>query len=192
MVSGFPQWLSGKESACNAGDRDAGSIPGSGRSRGNGNPLQYSCQGNPIDKEAYWATVHGSRESDTTERLNTNLWCPLSHISLWTQVFTFMLHPRTQGPQRRYIFPQVPITVDMGAEIGSRAQPPVPHPSSPQATCLSAETDVPGPASGARTLPPGRAAFAPRAADALLVLVQEKLWHQPSHIASLPPSGLAS
>ena len=54
----------------NAGDaRDARSIPGSGRSpgEGNGNLLQYSCLGNPIDRGAWWATVHGvARESDRT------------------------------------------------------------------------------------------------------------------------------
>ena len=56
---GLPGWLSGKESACNA--REAGSIPGSGRSpgEGNGNPLQYSCLGNPMDKGAWLAAVHG-------------------------------------------------------------------------------------------------------------------------------------
>ena len=51
---GLPQWLSGKESTYNAGDiEDAGSIPGSGRSPGgrNGNPLQYSCLKNPMDRE---------------------------------------------------------------------------------------------------------------------------------------------
>ena len=44
------RWLSGKESACNAGD--LGSIPGLGRSsgEGNGSPLQYSCLGNPRDR----------------------------------------------------------------------------------------------------------------------------------------------
>ena len=57
-------WLSGKESACNAGD--AGSIPGLERSpgEGNGNPLQYSCLGNPMDRGAWQATIH---ESNTTE-----------------------------------------------------------------------------------------------------------------------------
>ena len=47
----------GKETACNAGD--LGSIPGSGRSpgEGNGNPLLYSCLENPMDREAWWATV---------------------------------------------------------------------------------------------------------------------------------------
>ena len=48
-----------KASACNVGD--LGSIPGSGRSpgEGNGNPLQYSCLENPMDGGAWWATVHG-------------------------------------------------------------------------------------------------------------------------------------
>ena len=51
----------GKESACNA--RDPGSIPGSGKSpgEGNGNPLHYSCLENPKDKGAWGATVHGSQ-----------------------------------------------------------------------------------------------------------------------------------
>ena len=62
-------WLSGKESACNAGD--VGLIPGWGRSpgQGSGNPLQYSCLGNPVDRGAWWATIHvahqGSQKSWT-------------------------------------------------------------------------------------------------------------------------------
>ena len=49
----------GKESACQAGD--TGSIPGSGGSPGeeNGNPFQYSCLGNPMDRGAWKAAVHG-------------------------------------------------------------------------------------------------------------------------------------
>ena len=51
--------LDSKESACNAGDM--GLIPGSGRcpGEGNGNPLQYSCLGNPTDKGVWQATVSG-------------------------------------------------------------------------------------------------------------------------------------
>ena len=49
--------------------RNEGSIPGSGRSlgEGNGNPLQYSCLENPLDRGAWWATVHAVSKSDTTE-----------------------------------------------------------------------------------------------------------------------------
>ena len=59
--NGFPLWLSGKESACNTGD--ASSIPGLGRSPGEGNgyPLQYSCLGNPMDRASWWAIVMGSQ-----------------------------------------------------------------------------------------------------------------------------------
>ena len=48
---------------------DTGLIPGSGRSLGGGtgNPLQYSCQDNPMDRGAWWATVHEIAESDMTE-----------------------------------------------------------------------------------------------------------------------------
>ena len=60
---GFPWWLSSKESACNAGD--VGLIPGSGRFPGerNGNPFQYSCLGNPTDREACCAAVHAVAKS---------------------------------------------------------------------------------------------------------------------------------
>ena len=52
----------GKESTCNVGD--SVSIPGSGRSPGKGssNPLQHSCLENPMDREAWWATVHGVKD----------------------------------------------------------------------------------------------------------------------------------
>ena len=58
-MKGFPRWLSGKESTFQAGD--LGSLPGSGRSpgEGNGNPLQNSCLENPMDRGAWRATVHG-------------------------------------------------------------------------------------------------------------------------------------
>ena len=75
-IHSFPGGSDGKESACNAGD--LGLIPGSGRSpgEGNGNPLQYSCLENLIDRGAWQAMVHGV----------TNSWTQLSkwhfHFSL--------------------------------------------------------------------------------------------------------------
>ena len=66
-------WLSGKNSACNAGDE--GSSPGSGRSpgSGHGNPLQCSCLENCMDRGAWWATVHRVTKSWTwLEQLSTH------------------------------------------------------------------------------------------------------------------------
>ena len=62
---GFCGGSDGKESACNAGD--LGSIPGLGRSsgRGHGNPLQYLAWIIPMDRGAWWATVHGVTKSQT-------------------------------------------------------------------------------------------------------------------------------
>ena len=68
VVFRFPGGSDGKVSVCNAGDTGGvGSIPGSGRSpgEGNGNPLQYSCLENPMDSGAWWATVHGVEKSRT-------------------------------------------------------------------------------------------------------------------------------
>ena len=62
---GFPGVSVVKKRPANAGD--AGWIPGVGRSpgEGNGNPLQYSCLGNPMDRVVWWATVHGVTKSQT-------------------------------------------------------------------------------------------------------------------------------
>ena len=59
----FPSGSASKESACNAGD--VGSIPGLGRSpgEGNGNPLQYCCLGNPMDRGAWQVTILGVAKS---------------------------------------------------------------------------------------------------------------------------------
>ena len=65
---GFPGGSVVKKPPANAGaSRDTGSIPGWGISPGggNGNPLQYSCQDNPMDKEAWWAIVHGVAKTQT-------------------------------------------------------------------------------------------------------------------------------
>ena len=67
-ILGFLGGSAGKESVCNVGE--LGLIPGLRRSpgEGNGNPLQYSCLENPMDRGTWWATVHGvAKESDTTE-----------------------------------------------------------------------------------------------------------------------------
>ena len=65
LPGGVSWWLSGKEHACNAGDPGfdpwVAKIPG----EGNGNPLQYSCLENPMDRGAWGATVQGATESRT-------------------------------------------------------------------------------------------------------------------------------
>ena len=65
----FPGGSDSKESACSA--EDLGSIPVSGRSSGvrNGNPLQYSCLGNTMDRGVWQVAVHEIAESDMTEQL---------------------------------------------------------------------------------------------------------------------------
>ena len=64
-LKGFPSGSVLKNSPANEGD--VGSIPGLGRSlgEGNGKPLQYSCLGNPIDKGSWWAMVHVVAKSQT-------------------------------------------------------------------------------------------------------------------------------
>ena len=65
--AGFPGRAVVKKPPANAGD--SGSVPGSGRAPGggNGNPFQYSCLENPIDRRTWWATVHGvTKESGMT------------------------------------------------------------------------------------------------------------------------------
>ena len=67
-IKGFLSGSEVKESACNAGDViDMGSITGSGRSPGggHGNPLQYSSLENPMDRRAWWTTVHRVTKSWT-------------------------------------------------------------------------------------------------------------------------------
>ena len=76
---GFPRSSVGRESTYNAGD--PGSIPGLERSpgEGNGNPLQCSCLENPMDREAWQATVHGVTQS----------WTRLKQLGMHTQLTFF-------------------------------------------------------------------------------------------------------
>ena len=76
-----PWWLSGKESACQP--EDASLTPGSGRfpGGGNGNPGQYSCLGNPMDRGAWQATVHGATRSWT--RLSNRAWVHRGRVKRW-------------------------------------------------------------------------------------------------------------
>ena len=79
-----------KASACNAGD--LGSIPGLGRSPGEGigNPLQYSCLENPMDRGAWWATVHGVAKSRT-----------------WLSNFTHITHTPSPTESKRLFYTSV-------------------------------------------------------------------------------------
>ena len=82
---GFPDGSDRNDSACNA--RELSLIRGSGRSpgEGNGNPLQYSCLENLMDREAWWATVHGVAKSQTllTDSTTTGLRKPLLLGETW-------------------------------------------------------------------------------------------------------------
>ena len=73
-VKGLPRWLNSNPPANAKDSRNTGSLPGSGRSLGGGNdnPLQYSCLGNPIGREAQWATVHGVTKSWTQLSMQTH------------------------------------------------------------------------------------------------------------------------
>ena len=96
----LPRWLSGKESACQAGDM--GSIPGLGRSPGkrNGNPFQYSCLGNLMDIETWWTSLWVCKELDMTEQLDN-----IKDISErnWRRYKQMKRHSSTTQATRFYI-----------------------------------------------------------------------------------------
>ena len=84
---GLPGGSAGKNPPASAGD--TGSISGSGRclAEGNGNSLQYSCLGNPMDRGAWWATIHRiPKKSDRTPQLDNICVCipsSFSHVGLF-------------------------------------------------------------------------------------------------------------
>ena len=108
----YPHWYIGgslvKNPPANAGD--VGSIPGLGRSpgEGNGNSLQYSCLGNHIDRGAWWVTIHGvTKESDTTDQLNNNyLFCRLLQDFKAMKMYGYLTEGTTQRAQCGLCFPK--------------------------------------------------------------------------------------
>ena len=77
-----------KNAPADGGDlRDSGSIPGLGRSPGGGhsNPLQYSCLENPMDRKAWWSTVHGVVKSWTSEKAMAPHSSTLAWKIPWTE-----------------------------------------------------------------------------------------------------------
>ena len=107
MTVGFPHSSVGKECACNAGD--PGLIPGLGRSpgKGNGNPLQYSCLENPMDRGAWWAIVHGvtrvghnlaTEQPPFNDREKATFLCDINILYLieiqYMNIFVYLLNVR--------------------------------------------------------------------------------------------------
>ena len=88
---GLPMWLSDKESVCQC--RSPDSIPGSERTpvEGNCNPLQYFCLENPMDREAWWSTVHEITKSDMTEHTHTHAHTH-THTHTHTAFTSFLTH----------------------------------------------------------------------------------------------------
>ena len=116
-----------KNPSVNAGD--AGLIPGLGRSpgEGNGNPLQYSCLENPIDRGAWQATVHGGHKSQTQVSDHTttcicHIFCIQSsangHLSSSVSWLLWIMLQSTQ--ECRYLFEiLISIPLDIYPEFGS-------------------------------------------------------------------------
>ena len=99
-TTAFPGGSVVKNLPANAGD--AGSIPGSGRSYrvGNSNPLQYSCQDNPMDRGTWWAAVHRGRKSQT----RTTKWLQLSSDSKLLIAVSFYIIREKSGKEFRCMF----------------------------------------------------------------------------------------
>ena len=116
-----------KNPPANAGEtRDKGSIPGSGRSpgEGNGNPLQYSCLENPMNRGTWWAAVHGVTESDTTEHTDKvklkgddPQWQLRFYQKTWPRMCLSVLQGMTNN-----LIPGMLVRTGLGAPCQSRAE----------------------------------------------------------------------
>ena len=121
LNSGLPQWLRGKESACNA--RDTGSVPRLGRSpgEGNGDPLQDSGWGNPMDRGARRATVHGAAQSlQSRTRLSRRVHAQVGFISL-------ALHLGVTLPLRTAYTSEASLAEKKGVVVGVMLVQPILH-----------------------------------------------------------------
>ena len=120
--SGLPGGTVVKNPPASAGGaRDAGSIPGSGRSPGerNDNPLQYSCLENSMDREAWQPAVHEITESDMTEHTYTHKKCSFfCHMETFSTKFT--KHLNALRIQRRISLSLQSTMVSMGKEKHTR------------------------------------------------------------------------
>ena len=122
-LNNFPGDSDGKASAYNAGD--VGLIPGPGRSpgEGNGNPLQYSCLENPMDREAWEATVHGVAKTRTWLN-NFTFFLPLLTGRGTKVQRVFMTCPRSNslttkaGLPRALLVPGIFFPLPQGASVG--------------------------------------------------------------------------
>ena len=142
IVSIFPCSSVGKESACSLGD--TGSIPGLGRSpgEGNGNPLQYPCLENLIDREAWWAAVHWDAKSRA--RLSD-----LTLTLLFKRFSCFWPLDGAQGQQPLPRFPCLavkspPSTAMPGIPALSQQDSCLPHTRGPELEELTNIHGVPG------------------------------------------------
>ena len=110
----LPQWLGGEQSACSAGDGgDMVLIPGSGRSSGggNGNPLQYSCQENPMNRGVCWLLSVRSQRVGHDEQLSMHTQEKAKRITVliiyYTLHFDFMFKPMQIHSNTNYFFQDI-------------------------------------------------------------------------------------
>ena len=143
LLFGLPQWLSGKESICKAGDTgDLGYIPGSGRSPGgeDGNPLQYSCQENPTDRGVWQATVcRVTKRQARLKQLSISLSCKASFVPWALMTCCWVCpHPIILTPEAAVCFPYLATHSDLHRRPSFPSRPPRPPPPTSCYVCFTA------------------------------------------------------